>query len=363
MGTAAFLLCGLVAGQPSPPLSLQQVLRANTAAGSSIRSIHVTIEVANRFPMPDSAPTEPVLTYVETWYKDGEEERLRTEWKRGPQPHNSDAYNGGKGYRWIQDYDPNFDPPLSESVARPAMGEMGSTFLEKPMNLDPRGHCWWMYELRGKLLTLEEYAGAVTGSRLTATPATSAKGCYEVFVPAAERDMVFFVDPAAGFWIRRVEGGPVKEGPGAGAKHTFVSEVEEFTDCGNGIHFPLRADSTTIMPDGEAKPLLRLRFTVHSVNQPIPAEAFKIKFVEWLRVLDRRTGEYHVWGPGDEPKLSFANQKKYLEWYRPVHDDPYRIQYERSENAAWWRKVGYWTAGGLALLGVTGLTLLRRRKL
>jgi hypothetical protein len=362
MGTAAFLLCGLVAGQPGPTLTLQQVLRANTAAGSSIRSIHVTIEVDNKLPMQDSTPTEPVPTYVKTWYKDGEEERVRTEWKRGPQPHNSDAYNGAKGYKWIQDYDPSFDPPLSESIARPASGEIGPTFPERSTGLDPRGHCWWLYDLRGKLVTLEEFAGAVSGSRLRATPATSPAGCYEILVPAPERDMVFFVDPAAGFWIRRVEGGPEKEGPGAGNKASYVAEVEEFTDCGNGIFFPRRAATTTILADGQAKPFMRFRYTVHSLNQPLPPEDFQVKFVDWLRVLDRGSGEYHVWGPDDKPRLSFANQKKYLEWYRPVHDDPYRVQDERAANTAWWKKVAYWIAGCLTLVGVSGLVLLRRRK-
>jgi hypothetical protein len=63
---------------PPQELTLQQVLKANTAALNAVRSIHVTIEVSSNYPVSgDECPTEAQPTWTYEWYKDGVRERVR----------------------------------------------------------------------------------------------------------------------------------------------------------------------------------------------------------------------------------------------------------------------------------------------
>ncbi len=218
----------LLSSAPQQELTLQQVLKANTAALNAIRSIHVTIEVSSNYPVPgDEHPPEPQPTWTYEWYKDGARERVRQNLLRGQGPHNHDTSNGPKGYKSLQNYDPNIDPPPSESWGGRAGGVLDKTQTDNALGGPVRAMSF-MSNLPGG--TLEEYVAKYPSSKLAATPATSKRGCYEIITLSKKpqiagssydvRDVRIFVDPKVGFWVRRIEQGPWQKSTDPGDKGT-----------------------------------------------------------------------------------------------------------------------------------------------
>jgi hypothetical protein len=360
----------LLLAAPGPELTLQQVLKANTATVSAIRSVHVTIEISHNMGAgdldKDKPPTEPLPTTRYEWFLDGERERVREEWLRGRRPHNSDASNGPDGYKRLQDYDPNFEPPLSESIARPAVGEMDKTKTDSVVGAMVRSQAY-MAVFGTKL---EEFVASNPTSKLAATPATSRRGCYEIAlveqgVPGPgrgpdEKDIKIFVDPAVGFWIRRIEKGPWKKSADPGDKGSAVTEIEEFKDCGNGIFWPLKVHHTNRLPGRNDGIEVRVVHTLHSVNQPLSEQDFAVRFVDWMRVRDRASGKVHIWGPDDKPRMTFNSEGEYLEWWKPRAKDPFVEKQQVSAP----RRLGWIAAVNVALgaLLVVFVLWLRRRR-
>ena len=152
--------------------------------------------------------------------------------------------------------------------------------------------------------TLEGYVAEHPDCKLAATPATSKLGCYEITLVEKiqqvsrssskeddKRDLRIFVDPKAGFWVRRIERGPSQTSSNPADKGTFIGEVQEFKDCGNGIFWPLRIYQRVRWPDKTWELNTFIRYTLHSINQPLPEEDFEVHFPDWLIVDDRRTGQ------------------------------------------------------------------------
>jgi len=366
-------------GADSPKeLTLQQVLQANKAAMQAIRSIHVTIHVANEDHLPDEKePSEPLPTYTYEWFKDGNRERVRMIWLRGAgtrgkiAPLNSDEYNGPDGWRRLSHYDPNFKPPLSESISGPAVGEIEKTDPNNYVSSIVRSMC----HLQPFREPTEELFLKDPSCKLAATPATSKLGCYEITRllekraekggPLEEadvrdddvREMRIFVDPKAGFWIRHIQVGPWQKSTNPRHKLTTIGGIQEFKDCGNGIFFPMRAYDEIRLPDGRGDVTEINRYTLHSINQPLPEEDFHIPFPDWCRVYDRVSGKVFVWGPDDKPRREFASKAEYEEWYRPRARDAFQPQLPSLR--------GYWTllvgiSVAVALLLLT-LIIWRRR--
>lgn len=319
----------LLSSAPQQELTLQQVLKANTAALNAIRSIHVTIEVSSNYPVPgDEHPPEPQPTWTYEWYKDGARERVRQNLLRGQGPHNHDTSNGPKGYKSLQNYDPNIDPPPSESWGGRAGGVLDKTQTDNALGGPVRAMSF-MSNLPGG--TLEEYVAKYPSSKLAATPATSKRGCYEIITLSKKpqiagssydvRDVRIFVDPKVGFWVRRIEQGPWQKSTDPGDKGTNIIDVQEFKDCGNGIFWPLRGHISTRLPGRTSGLETFVRHTLHSINQPLPEEDFEVHFPDWLRVNDRSTGQVFIWGPDDKPRMTFASQAEYIEWERPRVED------------------------------------------
>lgn len=327
-----FSLVGLLAASallgaaPQQELTLQQVLKANTAAVQAIRSIHVTIEVTSNYPMPgDENPPEPKPTWTYEWYKDGARERVRQNLLRGRRPHNRDASNGPKGYKALHNYDPNIEPPPSESFGGHAGGELDKTRTDNTL-AGPVRAMSFMHNLPGAG-TLEEYVAKYPSSKLAATPATSKLGCYEITTlqekfqaPGSSddvKDVRVFVDPKVGFWVRRIESGPWQKSTDPGDKGVNIVEVEEFKDCGNGIFWPLRGHISTRLPGRTSGLETFVRHILHSINRLLPEEDFEVRFPDWLIVNDRTTGQVFVWGPDDKPRMTFASLAEFVEWDRP----------------------------------------------
>jgi hypothetical protein len=304
-------------------LTLQQVLKANTAAINAIRSIHVAMDVS----IPGAEPS----SYRLEWYKDGARDRERMDWLGTKNPNNLDISNGPDGSKGLFNYDPTFTPSLSESIARPAIGELRKkTQREGAVGSRPRAQCY-MNITPGT--SLEEHVARYPTSKLVATPTTSKFGCYEITTVfegelgperrADQMGMRVFVDPAAGFWIRRIE----KKGTEPGDKGaTYVHEVQEFKECGNGIFWPMRAHHTVRYPGRKEGGEVSIRYTLHSLNEALPDEDFAIHFPDWVRVYDRDTGQVFVWGPNDQPRLTFASEGEYLQWYTPRAKEAFAAQ-------------------------------------
>jgi hypothetical protein len=325
-------------------LTLQQVAKANTAAINAIHSVHVTMELKSSLPGQDSYRIE--------WYKDGARDREFTHWPGSKVPQDSDLSDGPGGFRALFNYDPKFTPPLSESIARPAMGELRKR-AETPgvVGNGPRFQCF-MTIWPGT--SLEEHVARHPTSKLTATPATSKAGCYEITTVFEQHagtttnpmEMRVFVDPAVGFWIRRIE----KRRTGLVVRH----EVQEFKDCGNGIFWPMRSHTVIEGKEGD----ISVQYTLHSLNEALPDEDFAIHFPDWVRVYDRDTGQVFVWGPNDQPRLTFASEGEYLKWYDPRSKDVFAAL----SQAAPGRRVGWIVGVNIVFVALLILIIWRRNK-
>ncbi len=345
-------------------LTLQQVLKANTAAINSIRSIHVTMEISRP---GEERGSELRPGYRLEWYKDSGRERERLDWLQTKNPQNSDITNGPDGFKQLQDYDASFRPALSESIARPAMGTINKTRTDGAVGSRQRAQCF-MDIVPGP--SLEEHVVRYPASKLAATPATSKFGCYEITTflelnlgpgkGTDEMEMRVFVDPAAAFWIRRVENGGWKKSTAPGDKGVIhMQEVQEFKDCGNGIFFPMRARNTVRVPGKmDEVEISSVRFTLHSLNKPLPDEDFAIHFPDWLRVSDDNTGKLLVWGPNDQPRLTFASEGEYLKWYEPRAKEAFMAQSEVAPA----RRMGWIALANIVLVTLLVLFVWRRNR-
>lgn len=359
----------LLSSAPQQELTLQQVLKANTAAMNAIRSIHVIIEESNNglsVPgeknLPRGTGIRPHIT-VE-WWKDGARDRVRHNWHRpGRKNPNLDASNGPKGYKALHGYDPDNQPPPSESYGGHCGGELDKTQPNDVFGGYARAYSY-MQQSGG---TLEEYVAEHPESKLAASPATSKLGCYEITLlekiqQVSEssskeddfRDLRIFVDPKVGFWIRRIERGPSKTITNPRDKGTFIGEVQEFKDCGNGIFWPLRIYQRTRWPGKAWELETFIHHTLHSINQPLPAEDFHVHFPDWLIVNDMRTGQVFLWGPDDKPRRSFASQAEFNEWNKP------RV-IAQLETGVPRRFRWMWLAGISCFVGLVLALILRRR--
>lgn len=366
MFTALGLLTApaLLSAAPQQELTLQQVLKANTAAIQAIRSLHVTIDVSNNFSMPgEEPPPEAQPTYSIEWYKDGERERVRQNWLRGRRPNNLDAYNGLKGFKALRNYDPDFKPPLSESISHPATGEIDKMQTE-PFSGSARVMSY-MILVGG--VDLEAYIAKYPSSKLAATPATSKLGCYEIetfqemLAATGMRedicDLRIFVDPKVGFWIRRIERSPWQKTTDPNKKTTTITAVQEFKDCGNGIYWPQRSYTRSRLPGGTSGPDVFVHHSVHSINQPLPEKDFEIHFPDWLRVLDSSSGKVIIWGPDNKPRMEFASLADYNKWYQPRMQDPFRSMAGLSPQTRW-----AWLTGLSLFVGLLLSFVLWRRR-
>ncbi len=354
----------LASAAPQQELTLQQVLKANAAAMNAIRSIHVTIEVSSNHPAPGEKelPIEARPYQTTEWYKDSGRERVReNRLRRGQVKPGLDASNSPKGYKALHNYDP--DNPPSESAGGRAGGELDKTQTDDALGGYARAYSY-MQQVGAKL---EEYVAEHPESKLAATPATSKLGCYEITlvekipVPGSNskeadlRDLRIFVDPKAGFWVRRIERGPSRTSTNPRNKGTFIGEVQEFKDCGNGIFWPLRIYQRTRWPGETWGMDTFIRHTLHSINQPLPQEDFEVHFPDWLIVNDRRTGQVFLWGPDEKPRMIFASQAEFNEWDRP------RVEAQAGIGSIPQRTRWMWLAGVSVLVGLLLVLIIWRR--
>lgn len=357
----------LFSAPPQRELTLQQVLKANTAAINAIHSRHVTIEVLSNYPGPGekNPPTEARPYITIEWWKEGARERVRQNWRLlGRKNSNLDASNGPKGYKALHGYDPDNQPPPSESDGGHCGGELDKTQSDDALGGNVRAYSYMQQSGR----TLEELVAEHAESKLAATPKTSKLGCYEITLvekmpttPGSNlkdeniRDLRIFVDPKVGFWIRRIERGPSQTSTNPRDKGTFIGEVQEFKDCGNGIFWPLRIYQRTRWPGEPIGLDTFIRHTLHSINEPLSEEDFDVHFPDWLVVNDRISGQVFIWGPADKPRITFPSTAEFIEWDRP------RVEAAAGIGGAPQRTRWMWLAGISILVGLMLAFILWRR--
>lgn len=289
---------------------------------------------------------------------------MRRTWLRGGQGKpDLDASNGPKGYKALQRYVPDNEPqPPSESSAGRGSGELDKTRIDGFLSSSARTMSYMKPFFIGDG-TLEAYVTKFPSSKLAAIPATSKLGCYEITTIDQKsqgagmidvRDVRVFVDPKAGFWVRRIEKGPWQKSTNPGDKDTFIGEVKEFKDCGNGIFWPLRIDKRDRLPGHTIGLDSVIHNTLHSINQPLPEEDFEVRFPDWLIVNDRRTGQVFIWGPDDKPRRAFASHGEFVEW------DEHRIV-SQLETGVPHRTRWIWLTGISTFVGLVLLFILRWR--
>lgn len=318
--------------EPPHELTLREVVKANKGSINAIHSFHVTIERADNLPVGSEPPPLQVQpSYTIDLYRDGARQRVRIIWLRGPHPNSiDDEYNGPEGFKALRNHDPDFKPVLSESIDGPARGELDNTrIMEEAFTYDARDLCYMGFLKNHRFVTLEEYVAAYPRSTLVATPTSSKLGYYEILTleevntPTDKdiRDLRVFVDPKVGFWIRRIERGPLKKSTSPGDKHTTITEVQEFKDCGQGIFWPMRATSITRLTGATAGVDSHVRYNLHLINQTVPQEDFEIHFPDWIRIYDRPARKVMIWGPENKARMTFT-PAEYEEWYMPRRPDP-----------------------------------------
>jgi hypothetical protein len=158
--------------------------------------------------------------------------------------------------------------------------------------------------------------------------------CYELEVVREAADLIIYVDPAANFMIRRFEDkGFADKRPVSQGKRLGFIEVDGFRDYGNGVFLPVGLHGEEGNEKATAKTIIEVE--VKSVNKPLPPEALEVKFVDWLRVVDNKTGQLHLWGSDGKPRRTFESTEKYHEWYRPIFARKLAAESESETQRPW----------------------------
>ncbi len=309
---------------------MEQIAKANAAGIEAIRSLVVHVTQYGEVAVPgDLAPARTKRAEF-TWYWSGGEQRVQqriaihnpTPAKDKPQggkPRNeafSDQYNGSKGFKELRGYDPNDPPSLSESELGGCNGSYGIRSPDKTaFGIFPGQSLLWAVLEKRAFHSLTELVRSSKSIRIAKRPSESALRCYELEVVRAAAEFTIYVDPAANFMIRRVDTRYAIASPVTQAKLRMFQEVKEFRDFGNGVFLPVGLHGE--MTETETAKT-RVEVEVKSVNEPLPPETFEVKFLDWMRVTDSKTGQIHIWGPDDKPRRTFESPGKYHEWYRPI---------------------------------------------
>jgi hypothetical protein len=226
-----------------------------------------------------------------------------------------DNYNGPKGFRSLKSFDPDRPPPDGLEALSPTTGIIAPKGADNSaLGINPKRYLLVEFMAEGKDdLSLEDYLRTCRRVELRATPSTSPRHCYEIAAEEAQWSQTISVDPRANFMVRRLERRPNSSNKSVAG--FAISEVVEFQDTGGGVFLPTKIVDRIKFPNGIR--VTRLDSKVLSVNQPLPDDAFEIKFSDGLFVIDSLAGKFHVWGPDDKPRMTFETAADYQKWAMP----------------------------------------------
>lgn len=361
MTQTALLMLAFVGVDAPSRVEVDRLIRAHEATIDSIRTLRVHVEYASKRPtFFDEGVDAKDGEY--DWTLDGEDERIRMvdlhqpRTDEGDEPGHKDQMNRGDRFKALIGLDSSNPPELGEfSVAR-AQGVIAPR-QSAPLALGqtPRVHCLWRINVGDRELGLADACRAARSVDLVAEPSEASKGRYELRLEFPEGVVRCWLDPEAGFLLGRVEHDLLakKDRP---AVHN-VMEADGFRAFAGGVFFPTVVRCA--LTEREKTMTYRYGFEVESINEPLPADAFEMRFPDWLRVVDVGTGKFHVWGPADEPRLTFVTNQEFQDWSLP------RIAEARGMNrVSLSRRLLSWpvVVSTLAIVAVVATLFVRRRR-
>jgi hypothetical protein len=131
--------------------------------------------------------------------------------------------------------------------------------------------------------------------------AVSGRNLIRLDIPTETTDFIFWLDPAANYWVYK------SEVTAKGSK-TFGSAVEGFTEVVPGIHFPSVCRRTTLKP-GAAPTGWVAKFTKVTAGKPLPADAFAFRFPAGVLVIDEIANTLNRTDPAGDARLPAKNAR------------------------------------------------------
>jgi hypothetical protein len=358
-------LCALLASlsfaaDSDNSMSLDEVVKANTASVAGIQSLVVRVQASRSTPGESPDVLKPLNEYL--YRKQGEAERMTYQLlnlpknpnlEKNDRPGYSDASNRPSGFLEIDGYDPKSPAELGEYSLSRAYGILAPRKTEEsPFRAKPKWDLLMTVFKAPDYYSLQDFVTAHPTAKLISTPANSPRRCYEIEVTWPEGWRRISIDPAANFMIRREESGL----PGMSDQESSTVEVESFQDCGDGAFIPTRIVSKGQLGAGKTVKML-IECKVVSCNTPIPPEDLQAHFPDWLVVMDQKSGKVHYWGPDDKPRLTFDSLAEHRKWWIPRMNKAMAAKYNSSNSYRW-----AYLAGAIILVLAVFLVVRNQRQ-
>jgi hypothetical protein len=289
----------------------------------------------------------------------------------------SDCYNGKKGFKVLQGYNPDEPSPvLTETEPGKISGIIDATQSNpaEAILYHPDGVLLFVLGGGDEMGTLSQLI-AKCGGNVVEKPSDNNQQCYVLMVdlptPRPNPSTVTF--DAKGNVIRPPAVGPVKlrlkiavdQAHGflvrsvtrfIDDKRIFENEVLTFAKSDDGAFCPKNIRFEVQRAPGHNLNLAYLDLAIRQFNKDIPAEAFEVKFPEWLRVADRQNGRVYLWG-NDGPQRTFKSDVAYRQWEKATSQkvSPLPLPYPKPP------RVGRGMVVIAPLFGLVSLVLVGRR--
>lgn len=180
-------------------------------------------------------------------------------------------------------------------------------------------------------------------------------------VPAVRAEMVFWLDPAANYLVRRAEVAQKNED----IQDEYIAEG--FAEVGPGIHFPTVCRLTVRKAGVLTTKGWAAKFTKVSAGKPLPADAFAFKFPAGLLVLDVDADKVSRTDARGEPGLPATDAKGQPRLHSsaplPPETPERPAEPQRATEAEPTRRSAWLLPAGLGLIGIAVVLWLVRRGL
>jgi len=321
------------AGASADP-QLESVLTAHRATIESIHSVHLQLSAETVFVVAQPEKRWPEPLWRAEWWLMGERERLHGDYLVYDGPHRLlDWTRTPDERRYITGLDRDQLDLLTLSDQRGMSATIVSgDSLESCGGIDPEMHLLFRHPVQYSTSLRRTLPELVRDSpRVEALGWENLNGqalyhlrCESVYDDPEERhdppvSVSFWLDPAAGYLVRRKEVhappmGPTRKDPhrppygGGMIRH----EVTSFHALPDGVFIPARIEATTY-DAGAAEPKSLARIDVHVVqlNAGVSEEDVTMHIPAGLLVHDLRGGQVRqfVWGPGDAPDAEIGSHE------------------------------------------------------
>lgn len=305
---AALLLTLFASSGPAAELSVSDIVSAHRTAIDGIHSLDLQVKAR-------SLPAGVDYDYHWTW--SGERQRCQHRFLNRKPIRSSvagieypvgttDATNGPSGYRALLNYSHEDPVDLTEAVDHPASGQIDDRRSGHSLVVDVQSEIGLIIPGKaGEAVSLWELVENARSTELIKSPGDSdADGCYvlEIRVDGAEHSI--WLSPQHNFMLKKHR---VAATPESAA---WSRSVVDFTPLGGGGF--LATKLKTII---ESKNPLEISTFVEilSANEPIPDEAFEVRFPKGLIVFDNTTGNRIIWGDGKPDKV-FESKDAFSAW-------------------------------------------------